>query len=430
MDREALRKTVVQQLLDFREDSPFIQRTLPVDFDSHLKGPEVSVITGVRRCGKSTFFKQIQMLLPQPNKVYFFDFEDPLLDDFGIQDLQTVYELWLEMDSPRDQDSVFIFYDEIQNVENWERWVRKLAKYKKHKIFVTGSNSQMLSGELATALTGRHRPIHMMPLSFFELCEHSFQLSQLDALSQESTEISVKKNKILESLLRIGGFPRPHLEKNTSLLPLYFNDIITKDIIRRRKIKNSQALVRLGGLLCRENTRLFNRAKTSKILDIKDNSTFSKYCSYFQETFLFYEIRQYSPSLRKQMRSLSKFYCVDPALPRSVAGSSSSGYSSEFENLVFLELKRIFSEIYYWRSQDGREVDFLVKGQKGWRGIQVAYSVSSPETLNREIEALKSLNSEIAVEKNYIVTAAENRTIKTDSVRVEVISLDRLKKTV
>jgi len=292
------------------------------------------------------------------------------------------------------------FYDEIQQVPGWERWVRYLATKSNHKVFVTGSNSEMLSSELASTLTGRHTPLHLTPLSYQEIA------SYWGVAKDASSQSKVERFKVINQLLTIGGFPRPFLDNETSLLPIYFSDIINRDIIRRRKVRHGSALIRLGDLLCRENTRLFNRTKTAKLLGIKDLMTIDKYCEYFKECYLFYELRNYSLSLRKKLRSLSKFYCVDPALPATVAGSPSAGQSACFENLVFLELLRLFPQasFSYWHSPQKREVDFIVEQQGELVAIQVAQFIYNEQTLVREVEGLKEASQELGTGKLFLVT--------------------------
>lgn len=424
MHRSDLRKAITDQLIAFRAPAQHVHRQLPNDFNRQLNTPEIGVITGVRRCGKSTLFRQIASELPSKSKAYFLDLEDSALLDFSLKDFQIVYDLWMELDPPG-EERVYLFYDELQNVKGWERWVRTAAQFPNHKVFITGSNSQMLSSELASTLTGRHVPTHLMPFSLSEIIENELEFSKLSKLEQHASTTQVRINLIIESFLKIGGFPRCYLERSNELLSLYFSDIVSRDIIKRRNVRSSAALVRLGEILCRENTRLFNRRKTAALLGIKDNSTFAKYCDYFKECYLFYEVRQSSPSLRKQMRSLSKFYCIDPALPRAVAGSASNGHSAEFENLVFLELRRKFEKIGYWSSETG-EVDFVVDSTHGEYAIQAAYSVDDDDTLKRELGALIAIHKEQGIKNLFIVTAAETRVVEASGVQVKVIPVTQV----
>jgi uncharacterized protein len=451
MEYERLKKILADQLEEFRSNTASVstqkkkkialrrrqkvQRHFSEQDLQALAVPEITIITGVRRAGKSTYMTQYAETLKESSGIFFLNLEDPLLIGFTVSDFQKVWDIWLELDpdlysyffkeGKSKYKNIYVFFDEIQNIDGWERWVRGLAQKQSIKVIITGSNARMLSSELASVLTGRYRLIQLLPFSFSEAAEHILNLSKLSKIKKESSQISVGYNKVIGILLQKGGFPRSFIDEDTSILSLYFNDIVTRDIVKRRSVRNTIALIRLGEILCRENTRLFNRQKTGELLGIKDNVTFAKYCEYFKETYLFFELRKYSQSLRKQIRSSSKFYCVDPALPREVAGSSSNGYSAEFENLIFLELYRRYKEIYYWTSKNGKEVDFLLKNRDELTGVQAAYSVDKDETLAREISALEALHTDLKVKRLYIITRAENRILIRGGMVIKIVSIGK-----
>ena len=233
-------------------------------------------------------------------------------------------------------------------------------------------------------------------------------------------------NRIVQQLLTTGGFPRAYLDQSTTVLPLYYSDIITRDILRRRKIRNPTALVKLGDLLAREHTRLFNRTHTAALLGLQDHATINKYCEYFKECFLFDELRVISNSLRKQMRSLSKFYCVDCRLPNTVCQSVPQNSSAAFENLVYLELHLLFPTIAYWQSQAGYEIDFVVETPRGRHAFQAAYSIREEGSRTREVRALVAAAKELGTVSSTIVTADETEEIEVAGLKISVMPIHQL----
>jgi predicted AAA+ superfamily ATPase len=425
MEYNSLRTVLIDQYEEFNTSFCGIKRTLPPTLKQQLDAPEISIITGVRRCGKSTLLRQIAQQVAPERVHYFLDLESPFFQDTTIKDLDAIWKLWLELWPPEDK-KIVVYYDEIQLVPSWERWVRHLAKSGKCKVFVTGSNSNLLSSELASTLTGRHYSIHLTPLTLNEVLNYLGDNSRPKATHQKSSAEQIMLRQTISRLLRFGSFPRSFIDQSTELLPLYYADIVTRDIIKRRKIRHSAILLKLGDLLCKENTRLFNRQKTSALLGIKDNQTMSNYCEYFKECYLFDEIRAFSGSLRKQFRSLSKFYCVDPTLAMSVAENEKSAFSAAFENLAYNELNIIAKNIGYWHSKQGYEVDFVIEYEGSLNAIQVAYAVDDETTLNREVRALVAAKQELDCKRLIIITAGDNYSFKTDDTTIEVISADQI----
>lgn len=437
MDVQLLEKIIEDQRIEFFETTSGISRA--IDFERHLGLPEISVISGVRRCGKSTLLRRIAD--SSGWSVCFLNLDDPRLVEFEQQDFATVYELWMKR-LPLTPERILILLDEVQNVSGWEQWATMFARKKGHKVFITGSNSKLLSSELSTHLTGRHFDIEMYPLSFSEIYHYSSQAllnrsSPRDvAVSADiaqgstgqpstvpaSTAQSINLARAFDRYLRYGGFPRVFLDNNLGYLPLYYEDVVVKDILVRKKLRNVRALRGLARILATETSRIFSNSNTAKVLGLKDDATVDKYCSYFVESFLFFELKQFSTSLRKQRRSKSKYYCIDHALARSNGFWKGDGDAIALELMVCLELQRRNHEIYYWHSKNNYEVDFvLTHGPEPIQAIQVSYSVNDPVTLNRELRALSAAAKELNVTDLIIVTHSERRNIEQHGMQVKLI---------
>jgi uncharacterized protein len=419
MERQKLEQILRDQRSRFLAGQAEIIRQL--DLTAHLKANGIiSVITGVRRCGKSTLLRQISSALPPDAQYLYAAFDDPRLTEFKSADFELLHQIWLSgrvdhggVDQNKPQ---FILFDEVQLVEGWERWMDFLAKFPLTKVFITGSNATLLSSEIASALTGRHLDIRLTPLSFAEVSQHVFkdQVLQYDVLSDRA-----KLMACFADYLSYGGFPQVWLDKNKSLLNEYYNDIIERDILRRVRRINPRYLLELGQILASENSSLLNRSKVAGLLGLKDQVTVGKYLRCFLATFAFSEIRAYSPSVRKQLRSLSKLYCVDHAMGCENGYRRPDGGGSSFETAVFNEILHRGQDIFYWKSKQGYEVDFiLVDRRKPIAALQAAFTVDNADTAKREIRALRAVRVELGVERLLIVTAGEKKVLPEEKIEI------------
>jgi predicted AAA+ superfamily ATPase len=401
MEKKTLQNVLVDQQKEIIAKDLWWRR---VDIFDHLNSPEISVITGVRRCGKSSLLSLIAQELESTEAIFYLNFEDIRLISFNVEDFQRAFDAWLEM-RPVSPEKIFFFYDEIQIVENWQRWIAHLAKNKKYKVFITGSNSKMLSGELASFLTGRHRPISLYPFSYTEIAQHIFG-EKLQALEVwHDSNMRLEFRRLLLRYIELGGFPRVYLSGERSLLSQYFVDIVLKDIAIRRNIRNEKALLELGTILMNNATHLVNKSKLAKTIGIKDSETASSYIHYLGETFLGFEVKCYHHSAQKVVRSQSKFYAVDHALSSFVGGSASPDAGAVLEGMVYVELLRRGYTPMYWRSEKDLEVDFVIKrGRTITHALQVCVSLLVESTREREVRALKAAAEELKPGLLQIVT--------------------------
>lgn len=360
-----------------------------------IKYPNILVILGIRRCGKSV----LSWLLMEGEKYGYINFDDESLYGIQTKDLNTVlkafYELYGEIDH--------IILDEIQNVPGWELFATRLRGTK--RIIITGSNSQLLSGELSTHLTGRHIDYVLFPFSFREFCvynEIDFSIK-----NDHTTLTSAKMEKALREYIRNGGLPEAY-KFGESIVKTIFGDIITKDIIRRHNIKIG-IIESLAKYLVTNFSSEITFNKLKNVFSIKKVQTIKKYVKYFEEAYLIFILERFSFKLKEQIIAPKKIYCADTGVINSISFKSSENIGKLFENIVCVELfRRKYKnsyEIYYWKDHQQREVDFIIKrGPKINQLIQVCYDIEDIKVKDREIDGLIRASKELKCNNLLVIT--------------------------
>lgn len=324
------------------------------------------IISGIRRCGKSTLLAQILTDRYQFEEAVFLNFDTPLLYGFEFNDFRIVDEVIKESEQYK-----VLFFDEIQVVDGWEVYVRgKLDEG--YYIVVTGSNASMLSRELGTKLTGRHITKELFPFSYAEYCGFK---------EQEIGETS------LYDYLYKGGFPQYLQLDNSDVLSDLVNDIIYRDIAVRYNIRDDHSLKSLLAYLVGNVGNLVSASKLKQVLGVKSTSTVSDYFSYFEQTYLINFVPKFSYSYKSQLLNPKKVYCVDNGVVSIASPSFTRDEGRRLENMVFTELRRRYKEIYYY-NENQHECDFVVAENSVPRlAIQVCYALTA-ENRQREIEGL------------------------------------------
>lgn len=346
-----------------------------------VKLKEITVITGVRRSGKSTLmFQMIDNLMRngiKPEQILFVNLEDKKLINDSLDDIYTCYRENINLDK-----KAYIFLDEVHRKGGWESWIRKKYDLKgNEKFIVSGSCSYLLKKEYSTLLTGRNITFEVFPLSFEEFL--LFKGITIDkgkvkkGIVLEKTKFSISKS--LKDYMVFGGFPEIFLKPKqykTMVLEQYFDDILYKDIVDRYNLNVQKAkdlalyfMTNFTGLMSLRNLR--NTLKISY-------DTIKDYLSYYKEAFLFFTLDYFSYSLKEQKTNASKVYCVDNGLRNAVSFKFSKDEGKLAENLVFIELIRNKKDVYYWKNKG--EVDFIIKNNdSSLTAINVCYSDEIPE---------------------------------------------------
>lgn len=405
MQKSLLKEIILEQEKDRQAIDLGIKR-IALDFVSKkISLPHAVVISGIRRCGKSTLLNQIINNF-YPKGVYYLNFEDERLVDFEVADFNSLYEVFLELYGER---KVF-FFDEIQNVAQWEVFVRRMQN-KGHKFFITGSNASLLSRELGTKLTGRCVSIELYPFSFIEYLSFKDYKPQKDAFSYTAERARIKKH--FSEYLRHGGMPEYLKYNDSTLLKRVYEDILYRDIVARYDIKQVKTLRELGLYLLSNIGTLFSYNNLAKILGVGSMNTIKSYADYLENGFLVSLVSRFSYSLKQQFVANKKIYCIDNGLAESVAFQFSKNKGKFLENLVFLELKRRYPQIYYYKTTNNLEVDFLIKnGKKDISLIQVADNLDNEKTRQREIDALTYAMDELKLKEALILTEDTEEEIK------------------
>ena len=387
-----------------KERGLYIERCL-----KFLKPNVVVAIIGVRRAGKSYIMRQVIKKLiktgVEKKNILMVNFEDKRFVEFYPRLLDEIYETYLEFLKPDEKQ--FIFLDEIHNTPNWERWVRTMQELGKAKIVISGSSAKLLSGELATVLTGRHLDMFVFPLSFKEFL-HFKNLKIKDELDVVANRIEIKR--LFNEYFEFGGFPEVVLSsEKKQLLLTYFDDILTKDIEKRYNLRRGEKLRVLAKFYLTNisSTITFNSLK--RFLGTTTN-TIEKYSSYLEEANIIFFVKRFSFKVKNQEKSPRKVYSVDVGLANAVGFRVSENLGRVAENIVAIELKKGEKlnpniEVYYWTDYTGKEVDFVIKeGLKVKQLIQVTYVSSRNEIKKREIKALLKASEELKCKDLLMIT--------------------------
>lgn len=391
------------------------------DYKDLIPLKEALGIIGARRAGKTFFMfqliKEISRKVRKENIVYI-NFEDRRLIPLTEKSMDIIYEAFVENFDYDRNERLYFFLDEVQNVPSWERFARNFYDKASIKFFVSGSSSKILKSELSALLTGRIITMEMYPFSFKEFLKaKGYEKELKDRLLFYSPKIHEIK-RLFKEYLELGGFPECVLAGKESiklaLLREYLDGVINRDILSRYKIKNRVLLENLVSYLfsCVSSPFSFSKAHNFfKSQGIKaGKQTLIEYFSYFNQVFLFFSVPIFSYKIKDVLRYPVKIYCIDNGFLKISIPRVSEDFGKLAENQVFIELKRSYSfypllRIFYWKDDDGREVDFVIKdGLKVRQLIQVCWSISSAGTKEREVRSLIKAMEEFNMEEGLVIT--------------------------
>lgn len=373
-------------------------------------------LTGVRRSGKTSTAVQIAKELGKTHSTFYFNFEDPVF--FSGTDVSSIDVLLSLFETESGLVPELVILDEIQNVQGWERWVRKAVDIGRFQVIVTGSSSELLSSEIATAISGRVIEHTIWPLSFNEY------LAFL-AIEPKSEGLWLRH---LENYFRWGGFPKMALiadeTERALLLKQYLSDIVLRDVVSRHSIKSQHTLNQivtsyLTGMSCLQSYNGLRKAYGISIELAADLT------HYLEQAFLIFEMSRYHPNLKVQARDAKKIYAIDTGLRTVSLVSERADWGRLAENIVYIELRRRGKEVYYYKGQ--QEVDFVVTELgKPLEAIQVAFSnLDNEDTKDREVTALLECLEELGLKKGCILTSNYEDEEQVDGLIIQYIPLYR-----
>jgi hypothetical protein len=396
-----LEKDILKVIVQQKERLMKIPEGLPREIKINLKSihSHALIISGIRRCGKSTLMHQMIKQMGGDKSLYI-NFESPLLYNFSLNDFSRLDNI-IEKN-----DFEWLFFDEIQMIDKWELYIRQKLD-EGFKIVVTGSNASLLSHELGTKLTGRHISQELFPFSYNEF----IKFNSLPKEPESTVEYLYK-----------GGFPEYLKTDDVLQLTTLYDDIIIRDIVARYGIKEIKSLQNLASFLVSNVGNRFSASKIKQSLSISATSTIINWLSHLENSYLFSFVSMYSHSQKAMMVNPKKVYSIDTGLIESLSLKSTSDLGQKFENMVFNHLRRTNNEIFYFDNKNAAECDFITLSRgKPKQVIQVCYELT-PENIDREIhgaiEAMKFFNLKTA----RLVTLNDKDTIIKDGHTIQVVT--------
>ena len=346
--------------------------------------PFVKILTGVRRCGKSTILKMIMEKLqirgiPKKRILSY------RLDSMEYDDM-TAKQMYMEIKSKLStEERTYLFLDEVQEIDGWEKVVNTFASDFNVDIYVTGSNSRMMSGEISTYLTGRYVTFHIFTLSFAEYLTFKETYETLDTPKAE-----------LANYIRYGGFPATHLQKYSedeihTIVHDIYNSTVFSDIVKRNQIRKVDQLERvvkfalnnIGNTFSAKSISDYMKSEQRKI----DNETVYGYLEKLEKAYLLHRCSRFDLQGKEILKTQEKFYVADSAIRYSVMGFSPDSVAAMLENVVYLELCRRGYDVYIGKMGAG-EIDFVASRENNKLYVQVTQEIKSEETRKREYERL------------------------------------------
>lgn len=347
--------------------------------------PFVKILTGVRRCGKSTILKMIQKKLKEEYHITDEQILSYRFDSMEYEDM-TSKELYQELKTKiLNTKKTYLFLDEIQEINGWEKVVNTLASDYDVDIYITGSNSRMMSSEISTYLTGRYVTFYIYTLSFDEYLTFKKSYSTIYNIKQEFNQY-----------VRLGGFPATHLQEYSqdevyTIVRDIYNSTIFSDIVRRNQVKKIDQLERVVKYTFNNVGNTFSAKSISNYLKSEqrkiDNETVYSYLEKLQKAYILHRCSRYDLQGKSILKTQEKFYLADISLRYAVLGYTIDSVASSLENIVYLELKRRGYDVCNGKYKD-KEIDFVATKQNEKIYVQVTQEIKSEKTQKREYEQL------------------------------------------
>ncbi len=395
---------------------------------------KATICIGVRRAGKSTFmFQLIKKLLEEGisrENVLYLNFFDDRLHNLQHEGLGLILEAYYSLyPEKKNTEKLYCFFDEIQAIPNWEPFVDRLIRTENCQVYITGSSARMLSKEIASQMRGRSLSWEMFPFTFQEFLD----FKKIQYNGPISTQKRLLIQKAFEEYWEVGGFPEVvsiNKQLRVKTHQEYFQAILFRDLVERHNISHPKALSDLAHWLVDNTASLYsinNLTGYLKSLGHKiTKSSVSDYIEWFEDAYCLFITRIFDASLARANRNPKKIYCIDHSFVNSIASGILVNSGKLLENLVFISLRRIGQDVYYYKTKTGREVDFIMQRYDRSRMlVQVCESMADPKTRKREITSLGEAMSELKLKDGYIVTRNEEEQIKIDDGQIHAIPIWR-----
>ena len=388
------------------------------------------ICMGVRRSGKSTFLHQWMAKLEAEGvpreSIVLVNFVDDRLHSLDANSLGSVTEAYYALHPlKKGTETVHFFFDEIQTIPGWETFVDRLMRTERCEVYITGSSARMLSKEIATQMRGRSLSWELFPFSFAE---------RLDAKGIARNPPFSSRNRLIvqnafEDYWKTGGFPEVQDLSDalrTKVHQEYFQAILYRDLVDRHDIPHPKALKDLAHLLIDNAGSLYSinglfgslKAQGHKL----QKAHVGQYIDWMEDCYFLFSVRLFDASWNRSNVNPKKIYCVDHVMVRSISSGILVNSGHLLENLVFMALRRQGSDIFYYRTKSGKEVDFLrLRDRSRKQLIQVCETLADPKTRKREVEALADAMAECGLREGTLVTRSGSETLETSAGTVRVV---------
>ena len=341
----------------------------------------IKIITGIRRCGKSVIMEQIiKEISEKTDNIIYLNFEDKKVS----ANLTNADQLISYVEENKKDGKCYLFFDEIQTLDGWQDACKTLRLYN-YSLFITGSNSKLLSGEFTKELSGRYVAFRIRPFIYKEIIEYCKELG--------------KETSVTDYLVW-GGFPKRFEFNSLEAQSRYLNDlddtIVINDLIRRYKIRKERLFKSLVNFILRSNSRIFSANSIRDYIKQEHTScsvnTIMKYLGYLEEAYIIESVKQYSPKTKKELSYYSKIYNADVCFNSIRCMNNRFDLTHNLENIVYNELIYMGYEVYVYNN-NGKEIDFLATKDTKQYYVQVAYSVAEEKAYQREFNAFKNIDN-------------------------------------
>jgi hypothetical protein len=387
--QDELKSLLEDQRLYFKEQQETVERE--VSSEIRLDVPLAVILTGIRRAGKSTLLKQ---LMKDKSKVGYVHFDDPRFSAFQVADFYKIEQIWPNIHQFQ--------FDEIQQIDGWESYVRQGLE-RGNQYAITGSNAKLLSLELGTLLTGRHITHEVFPFSFREFCRFRMQKASPDSF---------------QAYLAMGGFP----EFVAYGIPRYhtelFKDIIQRDIAVRNGIRNVQELTLVALHLLNNIARPYTLNKLAKSYGIKSANTVSNFVKFYEDSYLLFSISKFDFSFKKQQVNEKKIYAIDTKFAQQNSTQLQEDTGRILENLVFLEIRRKTTQIWYYKKN--HECDFIYQLDGKYHAVQVCHQLT-PDNMARETAGMQEAMADLELASTTFVTTNQTEDFHIENKKVMCI---------
>lgn len=390
-----IRKDVLVSLIQEYQKDLDISGSIPREKKISVRAKFATIISGIRRCGKSVLSKQL-VQFKQP--VYYFNFENVQLATFEEKDFVKLDSAFQEV---LGENGIYLF-DEVQNIKGWEIYVRQLVD-KNKIVIVTGSNATMLSRELGTRLTGRNLRYELYPFSFNEYLNFKNKRASLETFQEYFVQ---------------GGFAEYVESLDADILRNLFQDIFYRDILVRHDVRLESQLKQFVAHVCANIGVETSYSKLQKLLQLGSHNTISQFILACEQAYLFFQVSKFDYSVKKQIIAPKKLYCVDNAILKLNSFSFSNNTGRFLENIVFMHLKRQNKDIYYHRFNF--ECDFVIKeGSKIIDAVQVCYKLDDDNEI-RELKGLVEACKNYNLSEGLLITYDQEDSFEIEGIKIYV----------